>query len=52
MVPKYVIDVSIIWLNDNIYSRNIWFPTTYVQTQNIGKLRYANVALRQNANIP
>ena len=42
MVPKYVIDVSIIWLNDNIYSRNTWFPTTDVQTQNIGKLRYAN----------
>ena len=42
MEPKYVIDVSIIWLNDNIYSRNTWFPTTDVQTQNIGKLRYAN----------
>ena len=42
MVPKYVIDVSIIWLNDNIYSRNTWFPTTDVQTQNIGKPRYAN----------
>ena len=42
MVPKYVIDVSIIWLNDNIYLRNTWFPTTDVQTQNIGKLRYAN----------
>ena len=42
MVPKYVIDLSIIWLNDNIYSRNTWFPTTDVQTQNIGKLRYAN----------
>ena len=42
MVPKYVIDVSIIWLNGNIYSRNTWFPTTDVQTQNIGKLRYAN----------
>ena len=42
MVPKYVIDVLIIWLNDNIYSRNTWFPTTDVQTQNIGKLRYAN----------
>ena len=42
MVPKSVIDVSIIWLNDDIYSRNTWFPTTNVQTQNIGKLRYAN----------
>ena len=42
MVPKYVIDVLIIWLNDNIYSRNTWFSTTDVQTQNIGKLRYAN----------
>ena len=42
VVPKYVIDVSIIWFNDNIYSRNTWFPTTDVQTQNIGKLRYAN----------
>ena len=42
MVPKYVIDVAIIWLNDNIYSRNTWFPTTDVQTQNIGKPRYAN----------
>ena len=42
MVPKSVIDVSIIWLNDDIYSRNTWFPTTDVQTQNIGKLRYAN----------
>ena len=42
MVPKYVIDVSIIWLNDNINSRNTWFPTTDVQTQNISKLRYAN----------
>ena len=42
MVPKYVIDVSKIWLNDNIYSRNTWFPTTDVQTQNIGKPRYAN----------
>ena len=42
MVPKYVINVSIIWLSDNIYSRNTWFPTTDVQTQNIGKLRYAN----------
>ena len=42
MVPKYVIDVSIIWLNDNIYSRNTWFPTTDVQTQNIGKPRYVN----------
>ena len=41
-MPKYVIDVSIIWLDDNIYSRNTWFPTTDVQTQNIGKLRYAN----------
>ena len=41
MVPKYVIYVSIIWLND-IYSRNTWFPTTDVQTQNIGKLWYAN----------
>ena len=49
MVPKYVIDVSIIWLNDNINSRN-----TDVQTQNIGKLRYhmPTVALRQNADIP
>ena len=35
MVPKYVIDVSIIWLNDNIYSRNTLFPTTDVYTQNI-----------------
>ena len=42
MVPKYVIDVSIIWLNGNICSRNTWFLTTDVQTQNIGKLRYAN----------
>ena len=42
MVPEYVIDGSIIWLNDNIYSRNTWFPTTDVQIQNIGKLRYAN----------
>ena len=42
MVPKYAIDVAIIWLNDNIYSRNTWFPTTDVQTQNIGKPRYAN----------
>ena len=42
MVPKYVIDVSIIWSNDNIYSRNTWFPTTDVQTQNIGKPQYAN----------
>ena len=42
MVSKYVIDVSIIWLNDNIYSRNTWFPATDVQTQNIDKLRYAN----------
>ena len=42
MVPKYVIDVAIIWLNDNIYSRNTWFPTADVQTQNIGKPRYAN----------
>ena len=39
---KSVINVSIIWLNDDIYSRNTWFPTTDVQTQNIGKLRYAN----------
>ena len=42
MVSKYVIDISIVWLNDNIYSRNTWFPTTDVQTQNIGKLWYAN----------
>ena len=42
MVIKYVIIVSIIWLKDNIYSRNTWFPTADVQTQNIGKLRYAN----------
>ena len=39
-MPKSVIDVSIIWLNEDIYSRNTWFPTTDVQTQNIGKLRY------------
>ena len=53
MVPKYVIAVSIIWLNDNIYSRNTWFPTTDVQTQNIGKHNdMPTVALRRNADIP
>ena len=52
MAPKYVIDVSRIWLNDNIYSRNTWFPTTDVQTQNIANYDTPTVGLRQNANIP
>ena len=39
MVSKYVIEVSIIWLNGNIYTGKHLISTTDAQTRNVGKLR-------------
>ena len=49
MVSKCVIEVSLIWLNGNIYMRKHLISTSDVQTRNVGQLRY--VALRENAHI-
>ena len=40
MVSKCVIEVSIIWLNGNIYTGKHLISTIDVQTRNVGKLRY------------
>ena len=52
MVPKYVIDVSIIWLNDNIYSGTLDFQPPMSRHKTSANHDMPTVALRQNADLP
>ena len=53
MVPIYVIDVSIIWLNDNnLFQKTLDFQHPVSRHKTLANYDMPTVALRQNADIP